>query len=167
MVLIHYVHAVTDALRVRLFYSETDVAAKTVGRDQTRRKLARMQANVDFGIKIVQESHHAHLERIVRHGGVAVLALNKIDGHNAGIGRGDLKSKQRLSKHHFLGIAPGNLKDVALLHPASWKFIGSATMFTLTTRGLGPVPVGMRRRDVIPQAVSQQFVAQLFEIVTP
>ncbi len=47
----------------------------------------------------MQKAHDAHVERVVRHGGVAIFRLDKVDAYKVlRIGRRDFKSEERLRK---------------------------------------------------------------------
>ena len=73
MILINNVDAVTDAFGLSLLDGQTNMATQTFVRNQTRCKLARVQAHVDFCVPLVKEADDAHVQSVVGHGCVAVF----------------------------------------------------------------------------------------------
>ena len=85
MILVNDVDAVTDALRLGLLDGEANVTTETLIRNKARRKLARMQAQVNLRIKRVKETDDAHVQGVVGHGRVTVLGHDQIDAHESRI----------------------------------------------------------------------------------
>ncbi len=156
-----------DPLGVRLLHRQANVAAKTLVRDQARRKLARVQTDVHLRIPFVKETHEAHLQSVVRHGRVAVFRHHKIDSHHARIQRSSLKGEQRLRKHLLLRKSAQHLIEVANLHPTRRSFIRLAPALALSPHDFRSIEAPASHGDIVAQSVRQQSVAHLGEIVVP
>ena len=122
-IFVHDVDAVADALGVGLFDGEANVAAEALGRNQAGGELAGVQADVDLGIKAMQEADHAHVQGVVVHGSVAVFGHHEIDADDARIGGGGFKAEQRLREDLLLRKAAENLVEIADLDAAGGSFV--------------------------------------------
>src|ERR1051326_7565878 len=81
---LHYVHAVTNALRMALFYRRADMK-QLFRRDKILREFSRMQRDVDFGVNAVKKIQHAHVQIEVMDRQVCVLWHDKIQADDAWI----------------------------------------------------------------------------------
>ena len=83
---------------------------------------------MDLGIELSQEADHAHMLRIVDHGGVIIFGRYEIYRHHARIGRRNLKPEQGLGKDELLRCVSEHFIDVPNLHFAGRRLIRLTAM---------------------------------------
>ena len=94
----------TDAVGLRLLDGLPDMAAESFGRHEPRRKLARMQADMDLGIELAQEADHAHMLGIVGHGDTSSSPPTKLIATMRGSAEASSKPNRVCAKTSSFGV---------------------------------------------------------------
>ena len=95
------------------------------------------------------------MQRIVRHGNVAVLGHDEINAHEARVGCCGFKAEERLRKYLLLGETAQDLAKVANLDAASWRGVSLSTVFAQPSQSFCLVDLGPCGRDFVAQTMRQ------------
>src|SRR3974390_2583481 len=119
---------------------------------------------MDFGVKSVQETDHAHVQGVVVHGSVAIFRHDVVNPDVTGIDAGQFETKKRLREDNFLGKTSQHLAQKTDLYPASGRRARLSAVLNLVAFFVSRIELGTRMSNVFVQSTLENLPTQRGEI---
>ena len=158
IVLIGHIHPVADAVGARDIHRLAHVATEAFRWNEPKRQLARVQAEMNLGIKPACKLENPHVIGVVGHRGVVVFAADEIDPRHARIDRRQLEAEKRLGEHALLRRIAEDLIDVARFDLTGGTLIRCPAMPMFAPERVSLVEEGAGGGNVVQQALRHKLV---------